>query len=255
LRRFSCRLFFALIFWAPLSAVAAPDPLCALKGSSQWVSVRYVNDGDTFSLDNGQRVRIIGINTPELSRDGRPNQPLAVQAQAQLQRYLQSGIALIVYGGDSQDHYGRLLAHVFDQNHNNLTAQLLYEGLGFAISIPPNLEYRLCYKNAEQVARKAARGVWANPYFAPVAAENLRASGFKQVRGCIQRIRKYRNNEYFYLSERFRLSLPQDHRHYFSATPGVFEQGRCLIAAGWVSHRSAYRTMKLLHPDALQLLQ
>jgi len=245
----------ALSFCAPLAAVAEDDPLCALKGASQWVSVRYVNDGDTFSLDNGQRVRVIGINTPELGRDGKPNQPLAVQAQAQLRRYLQSGIALIVYGSDTQDHYGRLLAHVFDQNRNNLTALLLREGLGFSISIPPNLEYRLCYKNAEQAARKAARGVWANPYFAPVAAARLKESGFKRVRGCIQRIGKYRNNEYFYLSERFRLSLPQDHKHYFSATPGVFEAGLCLIAAGWVSHKSAYRTMKLLHPDALQLVQ
>ena len=222
------------------------------------VSVDFVNDGDTLTLTNDKRVRIIGINAPEIGYEDRPDQPLAVRARERLRAYLNNNHAFIVEDEDRYDKYGRLLAHVFDEQGNNVAAQLILEGLGFAISIPPNLRYRQCYRNAEQHARRAKRGVWTEPYFAPTAADKLKYSGFNRVMGCIQRIRKYRNKKYLYLSDRFRFLIPEQSEIYFEASavsPIVLEKGLCLIGTGWVYNQYSYKTMKLLHPDAAQIIR
>ncbi len=216
------------------------------------VSVRFVNDGDTLTLNDDKRIRIIGINAPEIGYKDKPDQPLAVRARERLRAYLHNDHAFIVYDEDRYDKYGRVLAHVFDEQGNNVAAELIRAGLGFAISIPPNLRYRDCYRNAEQRARRTEQGVWAEPYFTPIAADKLKYSGFNRVSGCIQRVRKYRDKKYLYLSDRFRFLIPQQNEIYFEteATPIIFEKGLCLIVTGWVYNQHSYRTMKLLHPDS-----
>ena len=243
--------FFLLNYSAALHAA---EPSCTIGEASFAVSVHYINDGDTFTLEDNSRVRIIGMNTPELGYEDKPDQPLAVLARQRLSSYLQDGHAWLVYDKERHDKYGRILAHVFDAQHNNVGAELLREGLGFALSFPPNLLYRDCYRHAEEHARLAERGVWGDRYFAPIAAADLKHSGFTRVRGCIQRTRKYRNNNYLYLSDRFRLLITRESKQYFEMSPIVFEQGLCVVATGWVYNQPSYRTMKLLHPDSIQVV-
>ena len=257
LRRSSYALFVPFFILSFSIASSAEEDSCALQAPHHRVSVRFVNDGDTLTLPNDKRVRIIGINTPEIGYKDRPDQPLAVRAQQRLRAYLHNDHALIVNDEDRYDKYGRVLAHVFDAQGNNVGAKLIREGLGFAISIPPNLRYRKCYRDAEQHARRTKQGVWAEPYFAPVAANKLKYSGFNRVLGCIQRVRKYRDKKYLYLSDRFRFLIPEQSEIYFEADapPMIFEKGRCLIGTGWVYNQYSYRTMKLLHPDAAKIMR
>ena len=228
--------------------------MCALQTPNHQVSVHVVNDGDTLTLSDDNRIRIIGINTPELGYKDRRDQPLAVRARERLRAYLRSGRAFVVYDKDRYDKYGRVLAHVFNERGNNVGAELIREGLGFAVSIPPNLRYRECYREAEQYARRVKRGVWTEPYFDAIAADKLKYSGFNRVLGCIQRVRQYRDKKYLYLSERFRFFIPEQNKQYFEDSPVAFEKGLCLIVTGWVYNQRSYRTMKLLHPDAAQLV-
>ena len=255
LRRLSHAFFFPLFILSFPIASNAEENSCALQAPNHRVSIHVVNDGDTLTLSDDSRIRVVGINTPELGYKDRPNQPLAVRARQRLRAYLQSGRAFVVYDKDRYDKYGRVLAHVFDERGGNVGAKLIREGLGFAISIPPNLRYRKCYHNAERYARHIKKGVWKEPYFAPVAANKLKHSGFNRVLGCIQRVRKYRDKKYLYLSERFRFLMPKQNQHYFAASSVVFEKGLCLIGTGWVYNQRSYRTMKLLHPDAVQVVQ
>ena len=249
-------LLFFYFFVLSFSAVAhAEEAACLLQEPNHTVSVGHINDGDTFTLKDNKRVRIIGINTPELGYEAKPDQPLAIQARDSLRMYLRDGRALLVYDENDRDKYGRILAHVFDTRRNNVTAALLREGLGFIVSIPPNLRYRDCYLDAQRQARRAKRGVWAEPYFQPIAANQLKHNGFNIVQGCIQRTRKYRDVRYFYLSDNFRLLVPEDNEHYFKAASIVLEKELCLVAMGWVYKHHAYRTMKLLHPDAAQVIR
>ena len=257
LRRLGYALFFPLFILSFSVASSADEDSCALQAPHHQVSVRFVNDGDTLTLSNDKRVRIIGINAPEIGYKDRPDQPLAVRARERLRAYLHNDYAFIVDDEDRYDKYGRVLAHVFDDQGNNVAAKLILEGLGFAISIPPNLLYRRCYRDAEQHARLTKKGVWSEPYFAPVAADKLKYSGFNRVMGCIQRVRKYRDKKYLYLSDRFRFLIPEQSEIYFEADapPMIFGKGLCLIGTGWVYNQYSYRTMKLLHPDAAQIIR
>ena len=251
-RRLSYALFFSLFILSFSVASGVEEDSCTLQTPNHRVSVRFVNDGDTLTLHDDKRIRIIGINAPEVGYKDRPDQPLAVQARERLRAYLHNNNAFIVHDADRYDKYGRVLAHVFDEQGNNVGAKLIREGLGFAISIPPNLRYRDCYRNAERHARRTRQGVWAEPYFTPTAADKLKYSGFNRVSGCIQRVRKYRDKKYLYLSDRFRFLIPQQNEIYFETETSsvIFEKGLCLIVTGWVYNQHPYRTMKLLHPDS-----
>ena len=50
--------------------------------------VRHVIDGDTFVLSDNQHVRLLGINAPELGKDGAPDQPLALDARTRLKNLI-----------------------------------------------------------------------------------------------------------------------------------------------------------------------
>ena len=176
---------------------------CPLPADPQSVDIRRVYDGDTLLLNDGRKVRLIGINTPELGRSGQPDQPLAIQATAAARRLLkgQNPVRLQL-GSQSKDHYGRVLGHIFLANDRNLEAELLKQGLGFAISIPPNLSLRDCLNQAERGARQAKLGVWDEPYYQPIPASSLNrhSGGFGRYRGTISRAGTNTKGRYLELS-------------------------------------------------------
>lgn len=70
-------------------------------------TVDYVVDGDTVRLANGQYVRLIGIDTPEVGACG------YAAAKAALDRLVVSQVALPNPAStDDADYYGRLLRYV-----------------------------------------------------------------------------------------------------------------------------------------------
>ena len=247
-KSFATLLIFLIVVGSEASAS------CQLQEAAEVRFVAHIGDGDTLQLRDGTHVRLIGINTPELGYRDKPSEPLAVKARNLLRARLHSKRIFLAYDRDRRDRHGRVLAHVFDEQRANVAAWLIRQGLGFAISIPPNLRYRLCYRAAAAAAKAAKRGVWTHRYFKVVEAESLKRSGFKRVHGCIQRIHSYRNKTYLYLSKRFRLLLFANNRHYFEAASIAFKKGLCLRTAGWVYNSRSYRTMNLLHPDAIEAI-
>ncbi len=131
----------------------------------QWVEVDYVHDGDSVRLADGRPLRLVGIDTPELARDGRPDQPLAREARARLHDLLHaSGMRLGLYFDvEREDRYGRLLAHAYLPDGRSVAAELLSEGLATQLVVPPNDASWTCHRAAERTARMARRGLWALP--------------------------------------------------------------------------------------------
>ena len=165
------------------------------------VEVAQVFDGDTVLLVDGRKVRVIGVNTPELGHHNRPIEPLATLAQEKLTRLLLGAetrrrktlpvSALLRVGGDLQDHYGRTLGHLFSSAGINVTSRLLVDGLGFHVAIPPNLWSTDCYFVAQQGARGAGVGVWRLPYYgAKLAAANNLSGGYQRINGKIEKLFK-----------------------------------------------------------------
>ena len=253
-------LLTGAFFIACLLAPAVHADVCQLADKGERVSSRVVIDGDTLELSDQRRVRLIGIDTPEIGRRGEPSQPFAQAARKRLEQLVrQSGLRLHV-GQQPKDHYGRTLAHLYGPDGQNIEAQLLSEGLGFALAVPPNSALIDCHLAAEGLARQAKLGLWQG---SPVQkASQIKSGGFALVGGQVVSANEAGGYLWLELDGPVVLRIAQDERRLFPAgAPGSWK-GRQLEARGWVIDRRGQRHLKsghkpfmlpLRHPSMLEL--
>ncbi|TLP58178.1 MULTISPECIES: thermonuclease family protein [Pseudomonas] len=217
---------------------AQAQAFCPLPERAQPVAVRQVVDGDTIRLVDGRSVRLIGINAPELGRNGRVAEPYAEAARQRLQALVKAsdGKLGLVPGAQSKDKYGRTLAHIYSRTGNNLEAQLLSEGLGYRVAVAPNVRLSACQQQAERQARQARKGLWRQ---SPVrSARRLDQAGFAVISGKISKVEANRGGIWLELDGAVVLNIPARLRRHFP--PGFVDnlKGRQVEARGWVVDRS-----------------
>ena len=127
-----------------------------------WHRVRWVNDGDTIVLNTGQRVRYIGINTPEIEHDDQKAQPFGYQAKSYNKMLVKSRKVRLEYDADRRDRYGRYLAYVFLEDCTFVNARLLEAGLAYYLHRKPNSKYAEILLKAQQEAMVSRKGLWRN---------------------------------------------------------------------------------------------
>jgi len=135
---------------------------CGNAGAAppQAALVVQVVDGDTLVLAGGSKVRILGIDAPEMERDGRPADFLAHKAKAALAELTLNRTIALEYDRLRYDHYGRLLAYLRLPDHTLVNAELVRRGLARVYFIAPNLRYQDDLLTAQHEAIEARRGVW-----------------------------------------------------------------------------------------------
>ena len=249
-------LFFTLLLGL-CQALAQPSCQPQAQGFSAIVS--YIYDGDTVRTRSGERIRLIGINTPEMSRRRRPAEPLAMKAREKLIALLQqSGNRVIVVPGrQSHDRYGRLLAHLFLPDGRNVHQLILNSGLAFRIAIPPNLQLQDCYRHAEQQARKARLGVWSHRYFQLLDARKIRSSqrGFRRILGTIKAVNYKHRWIVLRLEGRVDIRIHRASLPYFNALLEQKLNGRQIEARGWIYPRRGRMQMSVRHPDDMTVIR
>jgi micrococcal nuclease len=131
------------------------------------VSARVVRvvDGDTIvvSVDGREdRVRYIGVDTPESVKPGTPVQCFAKRASAENKRLVAGRRVRLVADAEARDRYGRRLAYVFRADDGLLVNLALVRG-GYArpLTIAPNIARANQIAAAAQAARRAGRGLWS----------------------------------------------------------------------------------------------
>jgi len=122
--------------------------------------VVQVVDGDTVVLAGGIKVRVLGIDAPEMEKDGRPADFLAHRATAALTELTLTRTVGLSYDRLRYDHYGRLLAYLRLSDQTLVNAELVRRGLARVYFIAPNLRYQKDLLAAQQEAIEAQRGVW-----------------------------------------------------------------------------------------------
>ncbi len=122
--------------------------------------VVWIVDGDTLVLAGGAKVRVLGLDAPEMERDGRPADFLAHKAKATLADLTLNKTIALEYDRLRYDHYGRLLAYLWLPDHTLVNAELVRQGLARVYFIAPNLRYQKELLTAQQEAIEAQRGVW-----------------------------------------------------------------------------------------------
>jgi micrococcal nuclease len=122
--------------------------------------VVQVIDGDTLMLAGGIKVRVLGIDAPEMEKDGRPADFLAHQAKATLAELTLNRTVSLSFDRLRYDHYGRLLAYLWLPDHTLVNAELVRLGMARVYFIAPNLRYQKVLLTAQQEAIEAQRGIW-----------------------------------------------------------------------------------------------
>ena len=116
-----------------------------------------IYDGDTLTLDTGDKVRVSGVNTPEL----RPAEDYGVEAREAAEAFLSGKELTLVYGATERDGYGRLISWV-EVEGQSLSVHLVERGLAHVFLIPPNdTGDEAALLAAQDKARKAKRGIWS----------------------------------------------------------------------------------------------
>lgn len=137
------------------------------------ILVKRAVDGDTLELENGERVRLIGIDTPEmhesnkLYRDAsRTGQDKAVilglgrRAFGFTKNLAEGKRVRLEFDVEKRDRYNRLLAYVYLLDGTFVNAKIVEEGYGSLMTYPPNVKYADLFLKLYQEARQNQRGLW-----------------------------------------------------------------------------------------------
>lgn len=225
--------FFVSAIW-----LSAAQALCPAPEALTPVAVQRVVDGDTLRLSDGRSVRMIGLNTPELGKKGRSDEPFAVAARKRLEALVAAsdGRVGLLPGRESKDHYGRTLAHVYGADGANLEAQMLAEGLGFLVAVPPNVDLVACQQTVERRARQAGLGVWRQ---SPVLkADQISNAGFAVLSGRVSKVQRNRGGIWIELQDSVVLRVAPNLLGRFDANALQKLEGKQIEARGWVLDRS-----------------
>jgi endonuclease YncB( thermonuclease family) len=119
-----------------------------------------VYDGDTLFLADGRKVRLLGINTPEI---GDKLECWGDEATALLRQLLPEGTHVWVLPDiEPLDKYGRSLLFIYRDDATNINLELLRQGAAEVEMYAPNLLYQQDVEQAEAQARAANVGMWAS---------------------------------------------------------------------------------------------
>lgn len=253
-------VFLCLLFTLPFQGLAN----CG-SASGDLVKVAQVVDGDTLRLVDGRSVRVIGINAPEVKRGAKPGQPLGNEARAAARAFIAaSGYQVrLGYEREKEDHYDRLLAHVYNIQGKSLSVELLAQGLVFAVAIPPNITHVDCLYRYQDKARDNRYGIWGYKAWHPQASTGLTPgdTGFRRVNGRVKKV-AINSSVWIELEGQLVIQVARDDWPLFPQKPGQWLalKGKQLEAEGWISYRRPKNKqfkplmMKARSPHALRIV-
>ena len=129
------------------------------------VRILAVIDGDTVDIKldgRTERVRLIGVNTPETKHPTKPIECFGPEASAYITQLLPKGTNVrIERDTEARDRYGRMLLYLY-RNSDNLfiNLDLISRGYGTPMSIEPNTFHRNDFVHAAALAEASNVGLW-----------------------------------------------------------------------------------------------
>lgn len=137
------------------------------------ILVKRVIDGDTLQLENGERLRLIGIDSPEMhesdklyrdsqrsGKDIRTIKELGRRAYEFTKKLVEGKYVSLEFDVEKYDKYGRLLAYVYLKDGTFINAKIVEQGYANLMTIPPNVKYADLFLKLYREARTRKRGLW-----------------------------------------------------------------------------------------------
>ncbi|MCF8239736.1 MAG: thermonuclease family protein [Melioribacteraceae bacterium] len=128
--------------------------------------VARVIDGDTFVLSDSQRVRLLGVDTPEINAADSLKSYFANRAKFYLDSLISKHVVKLTFENKTRDFFGRLLAHVWliDKTGKDslfIQAELLKRGYARIRYYPKGSRYYGIFYNLRRTAMKNNLGIWS----------------------------------------------------------------------------------------------
>lgn len=223
--------------------------------------VRFVYDGDTIRVAlphmGDTAVRLAGIDAPEVAHGDGRGDPGAGAAHRELRQLLERRGRRVGlrFARERRDRYGRLLAHVYLADGTSVQAWLLRRGLAAHHARPPNLTQTACYRQANQSARRAARGMWGLARYRVRAVRELtaRTTGYQRIGARVKRVGHSRGSVWLALAGGMAVRIDRDELVHFDRRRLAALVGRRIQIRGWVRRYRGQPYMRLRHPSALEL--
>lgn len=140
-----------------ISLSRAAEPVPALPPPPETAKVISVYDGDTMTLESGDRVRLRSVNTPEL----KPYEAFSAEARDAAEAFVSGRTVTLHYGTTVRDHYGRLIADV-NVEGEDLAQHLVSRGLAHVFIVAPADGDIRALLLAQASARAAGKGIWGD---------------------------------------------------------------------------------------------
>lgn len=229
--------------------------------------VGAVVDGDTFTLEDGRDVRLVGIQAPKLplGRRGFAAWPYSNQAKGAFAALAQGQSVHLWSGGAQVDRHGRILAHVTLVDSGAwLQKALLEQGAARVYSFADNRAAAAPLYAAEETARRYGRGLWAHPIYAVQKSDSAhKETGFELVEGTVYGVSHLNSFTYVNFGPDWRtdftVRIAPKNRRNFGDTE---EQGKAWLDAlkdknvrvrGWLFQRGG-AMIEISHAEAIELL-
>lgn len=153
------RLYHSGLTVAPPNA-AAPSASSIGGEDLRSAVVERVVDGDTLLLETGERVRLIGVDTPETKHPDRPVELFGLEAAEFVQRRVEGKTVELRFDRERFDPHQRLLAYVYI-DEECLNEEIIRAGYSKAITrFPYRSSQKIVFIAAENEARNAKRKIW-----------------------------------------------------------------------------------------------
>ncbi len=133
------------------------------KEKGDWVRVARVIDGDTFEFMNRgtkEKVRLIGVDTPESAKPGSEAEPFGIEAGNFTKKMIEGKLVRLEFDIQERDKHGRLLCYVYLEDGSMLNTRLLEEGLAAIMTVPPNVRMADNFLQIQRKAREQKKGIW-----------------------------------------------------------------------------------------------
>jgi len=156
------RVLFVFVVLIGLRQTILSPKLPAERWHRESIVVVRVIDGDTFDADDGRRIRLLGIDAPELPHDDEPDKRGAVEACDWLTRRISGRKVLLRFDTLGRDRRDRTLAWVYLPSGNLVNLECLAAGharLVTRFGLPADLVQEL--HQAAAGARVRRLGIWS----------------------------------------------------------------------------------------------
>jgi micrococcal nuclease len=216
-------------------------------------AVKTVYDGDTVVLVDGRKIRLLGINTPEVQHLDKLADAGGDEAKEWLTDKLKNTKVRLEGGVEKTDKYGRTLAHLFTEKKDHINLQLVAAGLAVVNIYPPNLHYVDELVKAQNQAEQAKLGIWQRPEYAAMPVASLTEAGhpgWTRLVGKVAGVRKTRKSTYLEFTDMFEARIENKWLDLFPDVDSYV--GKTIEVRGWLSKSKGHFFMLIRHPSSIK---